>query len=380
MAPKLPSVLKRLDMGPYKPFVSYALGLPSLPITKRLVDNAKVTDHHAIIPTEATSRIASLSPDELKIYDLVARRFIASFFPAYVYDVTSIVSLVEGEQFLTKGNTVVERGWMGLYPQDINEKDAPVLPNVKKGEPIKVKDVQCPKKKTQPPKLYTEAALLSAMENAGRFVDNEELAEAIKESGLGTPATRAAIIERLLTVGYITRKAKSLAPTEKGMKLIEAVPPELKSPETTGKWEKGLSSVAKSNMDPDKFMLSIKRYVNFLVSSAKASEKAIEFPAEDRKRKSGRKAAIAKLGACPQCGTGEVLENTKAFYCTRWQEGCKFNVWKNELERFSIAIDKDMAKKLARDGEAEAKGMLNGQEREFLISFDKGFGVRARVK
>ena len=383
MAPTLPSVLRRLNIEPYKQYASYALGLPSLPINKRIVDNTKVTDHHAIIPTEATPKLASLSDDEFKIYDLIVRRFIAAFYPAYVYDITSITSLVEGEQFLTKGNTIIERGWMELYPRDLDskdEKDPPILPNVKKGDPIKVKDVQCPKKKTQPPKQYTEATLLSAMENAGRFVDNEDLAEALKESGLGTPATRAAIIERLLDVGYITRKAKSLVPTEKGMKLIEAVPPELKSPETTGKWEKGLSRIAKADMDPDKFMDSIKRYVNFLITSAKSSENAIEFPAEDRRGKSGRKAAVSKLGACPKCGTGEILENTKAFYCSRWRDGCKFNIWKNALERFSIAIDKGSAAKLISNVDVEAPGKMNGQEKAFVLSLDKDLNVRAKVK
>ena len=380
MIPKLPSVLKRLDVDPYKPYVSYALGLPSLPVGKRLVDNAKITDHHAIIPSDTNPRLASLTPDELKIYDLIARRFIAAFYPAYVYDITSIISLVEGERFLTKGNTVAERGWMELYPQDLNDKDAPILPNVKKGDPIKVKSVQCPKKKTQPPKPYTDATLLSAMENAGRFVDNEELAEALKESGLGTPATRAAIIERLAEVGYITRKAKSLVPTEKGMKLIEAVPAELKSPETTGKWEKGLARVAKSGMDPDKFMASIKRYVIFLISSARASEKSIEFPAEDRKKKRGRKAAVIKLGACPKCGTGEILENTKAFYCTRWKDGCTFTIWKDALERFSIPIDKELAGKLLHGGEADARGTLNGQSKEFVVNFDKDFHIKTKIK
>ena len=289
---KLPLLLKRLDIEPYKGFISYVLGLKALPISKRLVDNTKVSDHHAIIPADVQPKPSLLSEDERKIYDLIVRRFIAAFYPAYIYDITSITSIVEDEQFLTKGNTIVQLGWMEIYPQDLKSAKSPnesVLPNVKKGDAVKVKDTKCIKKKTQPPKLYTEATLLSAMENAGRFTDNEELAAVLKESGLGTPATRASIIERLITVGYLTRKAKSLIPTEKGMKLIEAVPNELKSPETTGKWEKGLSRIAKSDMDPDRFMASIKRYVNFLISSAKSSEKNIEFPAEERKKRFTKK-------------------------------------------------------------------------------------------
>ena len=289
---KLPLLLKRLDIEPYKGYISYVLGLHTLPISKRLVDNAKVSDHHAIIPADVQPKLSLLSEDERTIYDLIVRRFIAAFYPAYIYDITSITSIVENEQFLTKGNTIVQLGWMELYPQDLKSAKSPdesVLPNVKKGDAVKVKDTKCTKKKTQPPKLYTEATLLSAMENAGRFTDNEELAAVLKESGLGTPATRASIIERLITVGYLTRKAKSLIPTEKGMKLIEAVPAELKSPETTGKWEKGLSRIAKSDMDPDRFMASIKRYVNFLISSAKASDKNIEFPIEEKKKRFTKK-------------------------------------------------------------------------------------------
>jgi len=292
MKSKLPLILKQLDIEPYKSYISYVLGLQALPISKRLIDNAKVSDHHAIIPVDIQPKISLLSEDERKIYDLIVRRFIAAFYPAYIYDITSITSIVEGEQFLTRGNTIVQLGWMELYPQDLKSAKSPdesVLPNVKKGDVVKVKDTKCIKKKTQPPKLYTEATLLSAMENAGRFTDNEELAAVLKESGLGTPATRASIIERLITVGYLTRKAKSLIPTEKGMKLIEAVPIELKSPETTGKWEKGLSRIAKSDMDPDRFMASIKRYVNFLITSAKASEKIIEFPVEENKKRFTKK-------------------------------------------------------------------------------------------
>ncbi|MDR2650011.1 MAG: DNA topoisomerase III [Clostridiales bacterium] len=386
MAPKIPVVLRRLNIEPYKQYAAYTLGLPSLPITLRIVDDAKVSDHHAVIPADTTPRLASLSPDELKIYDLIVRRFIAAFYPVYIYDITSIISLVEDEIFLTKGNTIIQPGWTELYPQGLtaskdnrNKPEEAILPSVKKGDPIKTKDTKCVKKKTQPPKPYTEATLLSAMENAGRFIENEELASALKESGLGTPATRAAIIERLISVGYITRKSKTLIPTEKGMKLIEAVPPELKSPETTGKWEKGLENIAKSGMDAEKFMASIKRYVNFLVSSAKTTEKTVEFPAEDRKKRV-RKTGQVKLGTCPKCGAGDILENSRAYYCSRWKDGCAFNIWKNALERFSITLDTDTAGKLARGEEAEVKGALNGQEKAFIISLANDLAVKARIK
>jgi len=157
------------------------------------------------------------------------------------------------------------------------------------------------------------------MENAGRFVEDEALKEQMKDSGLGTPATRAAIIERLLTVGYIERKGQTLVPTEKGMKLIEIVPEELKSPQTTGKWEKGLSSIAKGNMTDEKFMASIQRYVHFL---------------------------IEQLGICPLCQKGTILEHSKGYYCSEWKNGCKFTIWKNSVKNYGVVLKESMIKKL----------------------------------
>ncbi|MDR1914253.1 MAG: DNA topoisomerase III [Clostridiales bacterium] len=290
MIPKLEPTLKTLDIEPYKPFVAYVLALNELPITKRVVDNSKISDHHAIIPTGKKPNLQILAEDERKIYDLIARKFIAVFYPVYVYDIVKIISVAESENFLTKGNIIIQPGWTELFPQSDSED---ILPNVKKGDPLLVADAKSIAKKTQPPKPYTEATLLSAMENAGRFTDNEELAAQLKESGLGTPATRAAIIERLLTVGYIIRKGKNLTPTEKGMKLIDVVPSELKSPETTGKWEKGLSSIAKSNMIPEKFMSSIGRYVDYIIKFVRETECATEFPIEERKPYRPKK-AVAK--------------------------------------------------------------------------------------
>ena len=133
-------------------------------------------------------------------------------------------------------------------------------------------------------------------------------------------------------------------------------------------------------MDPDRFMASIKRYVAFLISSAKASEKTIEFPAESRGKRGSGRASSGRLGICPKCKTGEILENTKAFYCSRWKDGCAFNIWKNALERFSIVLCKDMAGKLVNSGEAEAKGVLDGQEKTFVLWLDKDLSVKARLK
>ena len=274
MKPKIRAVLQRLDFGEYKDYAQRLLDMEELPFSKRIFDNGKVSDHHAIIPTESKVNINTLSQDELNVYGLIARRFISVFYPPYLYSVTRIITIIEDENFLTKGTTVNQLGFMELYKNDKDkeegEEDA-VLPELETGQEYPLSKSQLKQKKTQPPKTYTEATLLSAMENAGRFVEDETLKEQMKDSGLGTPATRAAIIERLLQVGYLERKGRTLIPTEKGIRLISIVPEQVKSPETTGKWEKGLSSIAKGKMDAGRFMGSIVRYVHFLVESSRAS-------------------------------------------------------------------------------------------------------------
>mgnify|MGYP002608035011 FL=1 len=229
----------------------------------------------------------SLSADEFKVYDLIARRYLAVFYPNYIYNTTKIITTVEQENFLTKGTTIVQKGWTELNVVSEKEKKKTkedVLPNVVVGQEETAKKVKINSKKTKPPKAYNEAGLLSAMENAGRFVEDEELKEQLKESGLGTPATRAAIIEKLIKTGYIVRKAKNLVPTEKGIKLIEIVPKEMKTPETTGKWEKSMTIVSKGAMEPEKFMNSIKRYVNYIVEQSKQGDCKVIFAADKSKK------------------------------------------------------------------------------------------------
>ena len=222
------------------------------------------------------------------------------------------------------------------------------MPKVNIGDNLNIKKCKVLSKKTMPPKQYTEATILSAMENAGKFVEDEELKESLKESGIGTPATRAAIIERLISVGYVRRSGKNLVPTEKAEKLIEIVPDELKSPETTGKWEKGLSSIAKGKMTSERFMGSIERYVRFLVDNAKNSDTSVQFEKEQNKTKT--KKSVSGIGKCPICGK-RIFENTKSFYCEGWKEGCKFTIWKNSLEVYGVNINKTNVKKLLKEKE-----------------------------
>ncbi|MCL2593199.1 MAG: DNA topoisomerase III [Defluviitaleaceae bacterium] len=345
MIPKIHQTLDRLDLEPYSGYISYLKGLEKLPITKRIVDSKKVTDHHAIIPTDKRPNLSGLSPEEFNVYDMVARKFIAAFYPSYIYNVTKIVTVVLEESFLTQGNTVIQLGFKEVFKDDSpkkGEEDA-VLPNVKKGDTVNCKDAEVLAKKTQPPKLYDESNLLSAMENAGRFVDDETLKEQLKDSGIGTPATRAAIIERIIQVGYVERKGKSLIPTEKGMKLIAILPTELVSPETTGKWEKGLNSIAKGNMESVRFMGSIARYVNYIIDSARTAENTVSFP-EDKARK--KKQYTAGLGKCPVCSDGTILENSKGYYCTRFREGCKMTIWKDSTKQYGLTLEPKLIKEI----------------------------------
>jgi len=298
MSPKLESLLLSLPDEPYGEFVKYLTDTGGPKPSARVIDDTKVTDHHAIIPTGAKVNTAALTPDEAKVFDLIARRFIAVFYPRCVYNAIKIFTAVRGESFLTKGSVVVQPGYTVLYPGrdasgDAAKADDAPLPDVSIGDAVTAVNADALHKKTKPPPQYTEATLLSAMEHAGRLVADEALREQMKDSGLGTPATRAAIIERLLAVGYIVRAGRSLSPTEKGMKLIEVVPDELKSAETTGKWERGLSLVAEGKMDPARFMGSIERYVRFIVERSQAGADAT-FPEEKRK---GRTRAARKPAA-----------------------------------------------------------------------------------
>jgi len=281
MVPKLKPTLESIP-APYSNFAEHILSLPKLPTSSRIVNDTKVTDHHAIIPTGSKKPLSVLSADEMAVYDRIVRNFLAVFYEAYVYDITTVITRAAGEAFRSRGKIDRQAGWKTVYAHEKDETtqkprgknkqeeaETETLPPLSKGEAVTVTDTEVLHKKTQPPKPYTEATLLSAMEHAGRFVDDETLKEALKSSGLGTPATRAAMIEKLISSGYVERKKKNLIPTEKGVRLISIVPPEMRQPETTGKWERGLGRIASGEMDDVRFMDSIRKYVVYLVQEAR---------------------------------------------------------------------------------------------------------------
>lgn len=308
-----------------------------LPISRRLFDDAKVSDHHAIIPTPQRTDPDKLSPDEKALFDLIARRFIAAFCKTHVFEATRVTTRAEGESFRTLGKTVIEEGWKRVYGQSktASKKDEEEpLPPLSIGDARTIKSLKAKKESTKPPSQHTDASLLAYMENAGREVDDEALREQMKGSGLGTPATRAGIIERLIQVGYARRQGKALAATEKGEKLIAVAPPEITSPETTGKWELALSEIAEQKRDVDRFMRGIRALTEFLVKYAGENKHPVEFEREVKGRggKVRPAANVVKDIKCPLCGK-PVQETDKAFGCTGWREGCQFTLWKDALSR-----------------------------------------------
>lgn len=372
---KIKIILNKLNsINFYKDFLYEILKDEKLKIGKRIIDNSKVSDHHAIIPTNFNFNIEILSQDEFNVFDLIVRRFLAVFYPNYIYEVTKIITKVENYSFLTKGTTIVQKGWIILNKNLDKEKDKKCeqkLPKVEKNMPVFNKNINSILKSTKPPLLYNDATLLSAMENAGRFVENEQLKEQLKDSGLGTPSTRAAIIERLIKMKYIIRKGKNLIPTEKGIKLIDIIPIELKSPETTGKWEKGLNLISKGQMDSNKFMQSINRYVDYIVKYAKNNNINVIFDDENNNIKNKN-----FLGKCFNCN-GNILENLKSFYCTNWKNGCKFSIWKNSLIPWIPELKKKEIKILLNKEKIENFTVYNTNKKAFLVDIvfqDKKIG------
>ena len=295
----IPTLLERLKTIAVGPFVDLARSVMRNKInpTKRLVDNSKVSDHHAIIPTEQPVFLAKLSQEEYRIYDLIVRRFIAVLSPAFEYEQTTIKMDLQGETFTAKGKIVKQKGWRIVYDgsdstdeeRDYEEQEQ-TLPDLKLKEPMELLSVKSIPGKTKPPKRYTEATLLSAMEHPGQRIEDENLREALERtSGLGTPATRADIIEKLFNSFYMERNGKEIIPTSKGIQLIGIVPPELRSPELTAKWEQQLSEISKGRVNQNHFIRGITDYATQLVSEVIGSSQTFRHDNMTRAK-------------CPECG------------------------------------------------------------------------------
>lgn len=313
--PKVPATLQGIQeffpqVAPLLPLkADGGKGPSSLPKSKKVFDNSKVTDHHAIIPTGQKPN--NLTDLERKVYDMVALRFIAAFYPPCQVANTTVLAQAGEVPFKVTGREIIEQGWREVFakdtpaePSDTSEpSEQKALPSFKKGE-SGPHEPQLQEKTTTPPKYYTEATLLRAMETAGKTVDNEELRDAMKENGIGRPSTRAAIIEKLFQRKYIVREKKNIKATEVGINLIHTIiSPLLKSAELTGLWEKKLREIERGDFQAQQFLDELKQMTAEVIREVKSD-------------KSGMR--------CPICGKGMIIRGRTRYGCSRWREGCTY--------------------------------------------------------
>jgi len=353
MYPKVPAILRGL-YG-YETLTQPVLALSKIPKSKKVFDNSKVTDHHAIIPTGV--RANNISGDERKVYDLITRRFIAAFYPNCKISTTTVLGEAAKVEFKVSGKQILEPGWRVVFEKPTNsanqnqdeedtEKDEEgILPAFTKGE-RGPHEPALNEKWTQPAKYYTEATLLRAMETAGKLVEDDELRDALKENGIGRPSTRAAIIETLFKRNYIRKERKNLYATQTGVELIGTIKEELlKSAELTGLWEKKLRQIEKGEYDPRQFIEELKEMLTSIVSNVKSEwgstitivdavkqetekqpkKKTTKEKKPTEKMKSEKKKTVVSL-VCPLCKKGTILKGKSAYGCSQWKSGCTFRL------------------------------------------------------
>lgn len=362
--PKVPATLKGLE--DYAELTASLLNT-KLPKSKRVFDNSKVTDHHAIIPTGVPAR--NLTEPERKVYDLVARRFIAAFYPDCEISTTTVLGQVDKVEFKVTGKQILKPGWRIVFGAEQKDPDAEaneenrVLPAFVKGESGPHKPI-LKESWTKPPKPYTEATLLQAMETAGKLVDNDELRDALKENGIGRPSTRAAIIETLFKRNYIRKERKNLFPTTTGVELIGTIHEELlKSAELTGLWEKKLRQIEQGTYEARVFLDELKQMVHQVVLNVLSDQtgrtitvetKPQETPAkekgeksEEKKEKKERKPRKkADPLRCPLCRKGTILRGKSAYGCSEYKNGCTFRL--DYATYGSNLTDEELAKVLKK--------------------------------
>ena len=344
----------------YRAAAGYVTGLDLLPLG-RVVADEKVGDHHAIIPTNSAHVLDKMSSDDRRIYDLVVRRFLAIFHPDAVFENTRVETTVEERVFRTRGRVLLVPGWRGVYGElaegerSASEEDEgrdQQLPKLERDEQVDTREAEVLERETKPPRRYSDASLLGAMETAGKLVDDDEAREAMKESGIGTPATRAAIIERLIDVGYVERDARSLVVSEKGLNVIRLLDEHpLTSPALTGEWEHRLSRIEHGEEQRERFMADIAKFAGSTVGELDAKLKDVRIPR-------------ANLGPCPVCGH-DIVENRKGYSCwSREDPGCGFVIWKSKAGKQLPAA---VARELISTGAHSAAGHgLQGPQRALV--------------
>lgn len=382
--PKIPEILK--GMTGYREYTNSVLEKP-IPKTKRVFDNKKVTDHHAIIPT---GKVANLSGGLWNVYDAIAKRFIANFYPICKVAKTTVIGKVLDEEFKANGKEILDPGWRVLFPKSDKNKekeedekdkeDDKILPAFTSGEkgPHKPKLVE---KKTQPPKYYTEATLLRAMETAGKSVDDDELRELMKANGIGRPSTRAAIIETLFKRKYIKRRKKTLLPTDLGIQLIDTINNKLlKSVELTGQWEKLLKDIEAGTYNPIAFINHMKKMVDDLVTEVRMEKKSVIISAtptehsqtKKRKKKATKPKKEMDQLTCPKCTKGSLLKGKTAYGCSQWKQGCSFRLpFRIHEKKIS---DNQLRRLIEKGCTTNLKGFkIDDEKVEGLIQFDEQY-------
>ncbi|MFT7538959.1 MAG: DNA topoisomerase-3, partial [Lysobacterales bacterium] len=312
-------------------------------LSKSYIDDKKLTDHHAIIPTQKKLN-ERLDANLNNVYTLIQKRFIAIFLADFIEDVHEVVMMIESEKFKVKGSKFSSVGWRQLYQVNVNEP-YPVRREVqqlidaefKKGEEVRVDALNIEDKESAPPKAYNDGTLLNAMKYIGKQVDDESLAAQLKDQGLGTQATRASIIERLIKSQYVNRKGKSLLPTDKGVLLIDTVVEDLKSPELTASWEQKLSAIQDRSLSHNDFMKEIEDFTRSIIPIIKNSTTST-YPKKD------------SIGVCPKCKEGQLYEGKKAYYCSRYRDGCEFVLWWTIASKKITPIE---ASKIIKDGSSD---------------------------
>ncbi|HDR4713554.1 DNA topoisomerase III [Bacillus cereus] len=302
----LPERLKACGVGEYRPFAHKVLQKPIKP-NKSFVDDSKVSDHHAIIPTEGYVNFAAFTDKERKIYDLVVKRFLAVLFPAFEYEQLTLRTKVGNETFIARGKTILHAGWKEVYENRFEDDDVTddvkeqILPHIEKGDTLTVKLLMQTSGQTKAPARFNEATLLSAMENPTKYMDtqNKQLADTLKSTGgLGTVATRADIIDKLFNSFLIEKRGKDIHITSKGRQLLDLVPEELKSPTLTGEWEQKLEAIAKGKLKKEVFISEMKNYTKEIVAEIKSSDKKYKHDNISTK-------------SCPDCGKPMLEVNGK---------------------------------------------------------------------
>ena len=327
--PTVKATLSKLE----NPFARRVLDNNWVKPNKRIFNDAKIGDHFAIIPTDTVPR--SLDNNEQAIFEMVTKRFVAVFFPPAQYENTTRITRVEDEPFKTEGKIMVAPGWLEVYGRETTgDKPEENLPTVQRDERVQIVRVEINTEQSRPPVRYNEGTILTAMEAAGKLVDDEELRDAMKEKGLGTPATRAAIIETLISAHYLTRQGKELQPTAKAVQtimLLKSAVPELTSPELTGEWEFRLREIEHRKLTRDAFMRDIRDLTKDIVDKAK------HFHPDEHM------SDTEPFGQCPKCGS-PIAERFKSFTCTN--EDCDFTIWKTIAGRL---LSRDEFETLVRD-------------------------------